>query len=664
MKKIFLAVSLLLAVMLFISINQASAFVLPDTGQTKCYDSAGIVIDCAGTGQDGAYNINPMSYADNGDGTVTDNNTGFMWQQGEYLNHYTWFYASGTYDAMWNLTSQSVCGSLSIGGYFDWRLPTIRELTSIVDYSKGYPQTAINTEYFPNAHATFFWSSTVSNYPYLGRAWFLGFSYGGFETVPIDPTYQYLYFVRCVRGEEYPEQSFVDNKNGTVTDNATALTWQQGEPESMTFIAALLYCEGISLGGNSDWRLPNIKELESLTDKTRYNPAIDTDFFPNAYASDYWSSTSRVPSLRDEFAWTVHFSTGKINMGTKNEGVTMPPYYYDYNHVRCVRGGNVANLSRSLSVSLNPQEGGTVTSVPEGLVCSGNTCTGSFPQGTEVTITASPNAGWLFVHWDDGTICSPENSKTVVMDGDKTLSAVFASAEKKAGAVVFIDGIQIVQILFPVWPANYSQYLVNSINDTFGNNNFITLFQKRRETITPFIWANTTWDTIGGVNRLKQLLKSWTDVAKITGGPLIIVSHSWGTVLAYIAISTSTDEDIHVDKLITLGSPLRSIDPIVQPYVGAWLVSFGLESFHRPSNVETWHNFWATCDPISASISMADKKGNHKVRTDIGDCGFIFDDDFCNNPSPIEAITDSTCHSAYFRDPVVWAEILLDATKK
>ncbi|MBI5675484.1 MAG: hypothetical protein HZC48_06640 [Nitrospirae bacterium] len=63
----------------------ASAFNLPDTGQTKCYRGVDPYdeIPCAGTGQDGEYNINPLSYTDNGNGTVTDNNTGLMWQKHE-----------------------------------------------------------------------------------------------------------------------------------------------------------------------------------------------------------------------------------------------------------------------------------------------------------------------------------------------------------------------------------------------------------------------------------------------------------------------------------------------------------------------------------------------------------------------------------------------------
>ncbi len=80
--------------------------------------------------------INPMSYIDNGNGTVTDNNTGLMWQQQDDGNTYNWYQASGTYDASYNPTSQDVCGELTTGSYTDWRLPAIKELISIVDNLK------------------------------------------------------------------------------------------------------------------------------------------------------------------------------------------------------------------------------------------------------------------------------------------------------------------------------------------------------------------------------------------------------------------------------------------------------------------------------------------------------------------------------------------------
>jgi Protein of unknown function (DUF1566) len=156
------------------------AFRLPDTGQTKCYQAVSpyAEIPCAGTGQDGAYSINPLSYTDNGNGTVTDNNTGLIWQKcsvGQSDNSScsgsatssTWYKASGTYDASYNANSQSVCGDIRVGGYSDWRLPAKKELMSIVNYSIPYPGPTIVTAYFPNTVSSGYWSSTtLANYPY------------------------------------------------------------------------------------------------------------------------------------------------------------------------------------------------------------------------------------------------------------------------------------------------------------------------------------------------------------------------------------------------------------------------------------------------------------------------------------------------------------------
>jgi len=131
----------------------AGAFKLPDTGQTKCYQTVPPFgqIACAGTGQDGEYNINPMSYTDNGNGTVTDNVTGFMWQKQDDGNVYNWYQATGTYDATYNPTTQDVCSSLNLGGHSDWRLPSRKELITLVDYSIPWPGPATNITYFPNA---------------------------------------------------------------------------------------------------------------------------------------------------------------------------------------------------------------------------------------------------------------------------------------------------------------------------------------------------------------------------------------------------------------------------------------------------------------------------------------------------------------------------------
>src|SRR5512139_3103336 len=138
--RITVLVSILL--LLFGSCVGADAFKLPDTGQTKCYDSVSPYAElpsCAGTGQDGAYHINPMSYTDNGNGTVTDNNTGLMWQQQNDGIMYNWYQASGTTHPIDNPSSQNVCGSLALAGHSDWRLPSEKELMSIASYGLSVP---------------------------------------------------------------------------------------------------------------------------------------------------------------------------------------------------------------------------------------------------------------------------------------------------------------------------------------------------------------------------------------------------------------------------------------------------------------------------------------------------------------------------------------------
>jgi len=120
---------------------------------------------------------------------------------------------------------------------------------------------------------------------------------------------------------------FTDNGDGTVTDGNTGLMWQQEEGGSMDWEGAITYCKDLSLAGYTDWRLPNIKELESITEDSVYNPAIDTNYFPDAYASDYWSSTTRASF--SSVARIVGFDYGYVYYSSKSSS--------DY--VRCVRGG-------------------------------------------------------------------------------------------------------------------------------------------------------------------------------------------------------------------------------------------------------------------------------------------------------------------------------------
>jgi len=129
--------------------------------------------------------LNPASYTDNGDGTVTDNVTKLMWQQGVLTTKYSWS-AAATY-----------CTGLTIGGHNDWRLPTIIELISILDVGKFNP--AINGTYFPSTPVDTYWSSTMD--VNSSGAWCVGFddgSSGLMDTQLVEGAYNTTP-VRCVR---------------------------------------------------------------------------------------------------------------------------------------------------------------------------------------------------------------------------------------------------------------------------------------------------------------------------------------------------------------------------------------------------------------------------------------------------------------------------------
>ena len=140
---------------------------LPQTGQTICYDSAGTVKSCAGTGQDGALQMgvswpNPR-FAVSGD-CVTDNLTGLMWTKNASLPNgkRTWHQAL---DYVASMNSGS-----GLFGYHDWRLPNVNELESLVHADQSNSATWLNTQGFTNVQSDYYWSSS-SSASNTGNAW-------------------------------------------------------------------------------------------------------------------------------------------------------------------------------------------------------------------------------------------------------------------------------------------------------------------------------------------------------------------------------------------------------------------------------------------------------------------------------------------------------------
>jgi hypothetical protein len=368
------------------------AYPIVDTGQTACYSAtAGITCPAAGEGyygQDGTYSGRAFSYTDNGDGTVTDDVTGLMWVKARG-DKVTWE------DAL------AGAASCRVGGYDDWRMPTIKELYSLIDFRGKAGQTDaecepyIDTRYFEIVFGDVTggrvidgqdWSATAYvGTTMMGDATTFGVNFidgrikGYGRTDPQTGGTKTLY-ARYVRlNPSYGKNAFYDRGDGTVADESTGLDWQQADSgEAMTWSAALAYCESLGLAGHADWRLPNAKELQSIVDYTRAplvtnSAAIDPIFGVTKIESYYWTGTThREGPGGPEGSAAVYLAFGRAmgwmqqppNSGNyqfidvhgagaqRSDPKQGDPSAYPYgqgpqgddirilNYVRCVRGGN------------------------------------------------------------------------------------------------------------------------------------------------------------------------------------------------------------------------------------------------------------------------------------------------------------------------------------
>lgn len=218
-KKIIRILLPVLALLIVPPAATTHAWPVPDTGQTTCYDDVGNVIPCPAPGQpfhgqDANYTINPMSFTLlNGGIMVKDNVTGLIWENKQAKdgvenydnphdadNTYTWYDPDDPYpgtpgDGTDTEDFINALNNEHFGGYSDWRMPTIKELDSIVDLGIPYPGPCINTAYFPNTQASWYWSSTTDA-NYTSSAWGVLFG-NGYDA---NGSKSYSSYVRAVRG--------------------------------------------------------------------------------------------------------------------------------------------------------------------------------------------------------------------------------------------------------------------------------------------------------------------------------------------------------------------------------------------------------------------------------------------------------------------------------
>ena len=323
-------------------------YTIVDTGQVRCYsDRTEIKYPKTGDsffGQDAQYQGNQAAYRNNGDGTVTDLNTGLMWQSDPGRK---------------KTFKQAVEGASEcrVAGYKDWRLPTIKELYSLILFSGTDPdpmsinssrqQPFIDMKYFKFQYGNPDHGERIIDSQFATCTKYVSTTMRGDETMfgvnfadgrikgygLRDPrgNGDKKFYVLYVRGNKnYGKNDFKDNNNGTVTDKATGLMWMKvdsgklkaakNKDGKMNWQKALDWPQNLEYTGYSDWRLPNVKELQSIVDYTRSpattnSAATDPVFQTTSFIAEsgkmdypfYWTSTTHASLSRASTAAYVAF---------------------------------------------------------------------------------------------------------------------------------------------------------------------------------------------------------------------------------------------------------------------------------------------------------------------------------------------------------------------
>ena len=322
-------------------LHAAQPYTIVDTGQTRCYDNCGeIAPPKPGQpfyGQDAQFQTHPASYTSSADGlSVRDHVTGLTWQRSPDTD------SDGVLTRRDKLTlaqAQELPAKLNaarLGGFDDWRLPSIKELYSLFDGRGTDPSGPMNadtahltpyldTNYFKFAYGDatgerVIDSQYASSTKYVGKSargfgklFGVNFADGrikGYDLQMPGGGVGKTFFVICVRGNPaYGHNDLHDNGDGSITDRASGLTWSRTDSgQGLNWQDALAWVQkqnGEKFLGHDDWRLPSVKELQSIVDYTRspdtsQSPAMDPIFTCTAITNQahqvdypfYWSATT------------------------------------------------------------------------------------------------------------------------------------------------------------------------------------------------------------------------------------------------------------------------------------------------------------------------------------------------------------------------------------
>jgi hypothetical protein len=277
---------------------------------------------------------------------VIDNYTGLMWIKNASL-----FEFPMSWDEALNTVKE--LNTKGLHGNQNWRIPNRKELLSLMSYKAINPSLP-NAHPFTNIFSGYYWTSTTCArlpsqawYIHLGGARvFKGMKYGSYMVWPVRTvdilnntrliqTGQRLCFdeggsiIDCHHtgqdgeiqaGLKFTVDRFTKHKQ-TIQDNYTNLTWLQDanvyekvmDWKSAFDLISMMNCE--MAYGHNDWRIPNIIELESLTDMGQHSPALSADHPFINVREFYWSSTTSMYDM--DYAWVLYMVDGAVGVGYK-----------------------------------------------------------------------------------------------------------------------------------------------------------------------------------------------------------------------------------------------------------------------------------------------------------------------------------------------------------
>lgn len=369
--------------------GKAGKYPVVHTGVSAFYDTNSEISTPAQSDilfwQDAGRVKNTPSYSDNGDNTITDNITGLVWQKfmGEKMTFEEAVIKADT---------------MQLGAYNDWRIPTIKELYSLIQFNgrvmgENAITPFIDTDYFNQPignvsigereidaqvwSKTFYSGLTMNSDTTIFGVNFIDGRIKGYPKFKKQSGEANKMYFRMVRGNtDYGNNLFIAHNDGTVTDSATYLMWQQADDGvARDWLSSIQYCENLILAGYDDWHLPNAKELQSIVDYKRSpsatNSAAIDSVFDTSEINDpegnpghypfFWSTTTH-PDGPNPYDAAVYIAFGKA-LGEMNGNLLdvhgagaqrsdpktgneadYPKYHGPqgdlqmvYNHCRCVR---------------------------------------------------------------------------------------------------------------------------------------------------------------------------------------------------------------------------------------------------------------------------------------------------------------------------------------